>query len=371
LMSATLSEDIDTLKSLILHNPVSLNLKESRLALTDQLTQYHVMSEDDNDKYLLIYALMKLKLIRGKSILFVNSIDKCYRLKLFLEQFSIFPTVLNSELPLNSRCHVVEQFNQGLYDYIIATDESYMLSTQETKVDKATKSQKKAAKQKKKKMNDSKEYGVSRGIDFENVKNVINFDFPQTVDSYIHRVGRTARGDKTGTALSLVLPEEAELLQEAQSQLSACVEDSNEASEPLKPYHFKMEEIDGLRYRCKDAIRSVTKSSIRDARLKEIRIEILKSEKLKSYFEENPNDLNVLRHDTALRPRKIQRHMKNVPSYLIPATIREMYTGQPVARPDRNQKAPSHNCKKKKSSANLKRRKQMDDPLRNVKRAAR
>ena len=60
----------------------------------------------------------------------------------------------------------------------------------------------------------------------------------------------------------------------------------------------------------------MTKSSIRDARLKEIRIEILKSEKLKSYFEENPNDLNVLRHDTALRPRKIQRHMKNVPSYL-------------------------------------------------------
>ena len=56
------------------------------------------------DKFLLTYVILKLKLIKGKCILFVNDVDRCYRLKLFLEQFSIKSCVLNSELPLNSRC---------------------------------------------------------------------------------------------------------------------------------------------------------------------------------------------------------------------------------------------------------------------------
>jgi ATP-dependent RNA helicase DDX56/DBP9 len=68
--------------------------------------------------------VLKLKLVRGKCILFVNDLERCYRLKLFLEQFMIKSCVLNSELPLNSRYHIVQEFNKGVYDYIIATDES-------------------------------------------------------------------------------------------------------------------------------------------------------------------------------------------------------------------------------------------------------
>ena len=80
-----------------------------------------------------------------------------------------------------------------------------------------------------------------------------------------------------------------------------------------------MSAIDGLRYRVRDAIKGITKHSIRDARRKEIRIEILNSELLKQHFEENPRDAEVLRHDAGLaNPRRIKTHLKHVPDYLVP-----------------------------------------------------
>ena len=105
-----------------------------------QLIHFH--SSTEVDKFLLLYVILKLKLVKGKCIIFVNDVERCYRVKLFLEQFSIKSCVLNSELPLNSRygsqlspCiyrlltwlsryHVVQEFNKGVYDYIIASDES-------------------------------------------------------------------------------------------------------------------------------------------------------------------------------------------------------------------------------------------------------
>ena len=46
-----------------------------------------------------------------------------FRLKLFLEEFGVKSVVLNSDLPVASRCHTVNQFNRGMYDYLLATDE--------------------------------------------------------------------------------------------------------------------------------------------------------------------------------------------------------------------------------------------------------
>ncbi|XP_026211298.1 probable ATP-dependent RNA helicase DDX56 [Anabas testudineus] len=314
LMSATFTEDVQALKELLLHNPVILKLQGSQLPDSTQLQQYSIKCEEE-DKFLLIYTLLKLRLVQGKTLLFVGTMDRCYRLKLFLEQFGIPACVLNSELPVHSRCHIITQFNQGFYDYIIATDEQSL-------ADPTAAPQTTAGKGKKKKTIEiektkDKEYGVSRGVDFQHVANVVNFDFPTTVESYIHRVGRTARADNPGTALSFISHTELSLLSEVEEALT-----TDQADSVLKPYQFKMEEIEGFRYRCRDAMRSVTKQAVREARLKEIKQELLNSEKLKTYFEDNPRDLQLLRHDKDLHPAVIKPHLKNVPEYLIPDTLR-------------------------------------------------
>ncbi|XP_056427207.1 probable ATP-dependent RNA helicase DDX56 [Hyla sarda] len=317
LMSATFNEDVQALKELVLHNPVTLKLEESQLPDSSQLTQYHIQCEEE-DKFLLLYTLLKLCLIRGKTIIFVNEVERSYRLKLFLEQFSIPSCVLNSELPVHSRCHIIGQFNQGFYDYIIASDERALSQGGEKQKKQAGK--KKGAKKAKTEKGHDSEYGVSRGIDFQNVSTVLNFDFPLSVDSYIHRAGRTARANNPGVALTFVAHTELSLLKDIEEALGGgsseeCV---------LRPYRFRMEEVEGFRYRCRDAMRSVTKQAIKEARLKEIKEELLNSEKLKTYFEDNPRDFNLLRHDRPLHPAIVKPHLKNVPEYLIPPSLRSV-----------------------------------------------
>lgn len=170
-----------------------------------------------------------------------------------------------------------------------------------------------------------KEYNISRGIDFKNVNNVINFDFPMNTKSYIHRVGRTARGNRKGLALSLVekIEEDLLLLVEDELKESYNYKKNDEASfQVFKAFKFKMDEIEGFRYRARDVLRSITSVAIKEARLKEIKLELLNSEKLKSYFEENPREAQILRHDKQLNATRLDEHLRNVPEYIIPASLR-------------------------------------------------
>jgi len=82
-----------------------------------------------------------------------------------------------------------------------------------------------------------------------------------------------------------------------------------------------MKQVEAFRYRMDDALRSVTRSAIKEARIKELKTEIINSEKLKAHFEDNPHDLEYLRHDKPLHPTRVQTHMKHVPKYLLPRLV--------------------------------------------------
>ncbi|VDM27952.1 unnamed protein product [Hydatigera taeniaeformis] len=125
LMSATLDETTTSLRTFFkLNEWIRIELPDENILPSEsQLSQY-IISADEASKYAILISMIQLKLIRGRTIIFTNSIDRCYKLKLFLEEFGVKSVVLNSELPVASRCHTVHQFNRGLYDYLLATDES-------------------------------------------------------------------------------------------------------------------------------------------------------------------------------------------------------------------------------------------------------
>ena len=279
----------------------------------------------------------------------MGDIDRCYRLKLYLEQFGTKSCILNSELPVNSRIHVVEEFNKGVYDIIIASDEHEILGDEdepktleveeepksttadkpegEAEVAEVQPEAQQPSKKKRKTARKDKEYGVSRGIDFKNVACVLNFDLPTSSKSYTHRIGRTARAGQTGMALSFVVPAELfrkhkptsiDSAKDDEKVLAKIVKHQAKRNKEVKPYNFDMKQVEAFRYRMGDALRAVTKIAIREARTRELRQELMKSEKLKRHFEENPGDLHHLRHDGELRPARVQSHLKHVPEYLLP-----------------------------------------------------
>ena len=351
----------------------------------------------EDEKFLLTYIIFKLQLIKGKCIIFVANVDRSYRLKLFFQQFGIRSCVLNSELPVNSRIHVVEEFNKNVYDIIIASDENEVLGDEDIVTDGAPTSEDVPAshgkaekgagddsetrpKKRRKASKRDKEYGVSRGIDFRNVASIINFDLPVSAKSYSHRAGRTARAGQTGMVLSFIIPKSlyrkhipttVETAENDEKVLARIVKQQAKRGKEVMPYNFDMKQVEAFRYRMNDALRAVTKVAIREARTRELRQELLKSEALKRHFEENPAEMHhLVRHDGELRAARSNPHLKNVPDYLLPDEGKKGLTTAeigfvPLRKMDGKSRRSKHSGKGKGKAFKVGRQKA--DPLRTFK----
>jgi ATP-dependent RNA helicase DDX56/DBP9 len=136
---------------------------------------------------------------------------------------------------------------------------------------------------------------VSRGIDFHFVSNVVNFDFPATTDLYIHRVGRTARGFNRGTALSFIAPHERDAYEVVRDEINAQLGENT-----IAPYEVRRSDFDGFFLRTREVLSAITKTVIREARLAEIKRELLSSKRLDAYFAKNPREKAALENDKRL-----------------------------------------------------------------------
>ncbi|KAG2453496.1 hypothetical protein HYH02_001716 [Chlamydomonas schloesseri] len=420
LMSATSSDDVERLQKLVLHNPITLNLAAAgagagaggdkageeggedeqaggaaerdggSLASGSGISadiQHFYIECPRPDKLLHVMALLRLGLCRKKVLLFVNSVDEGVRLRLFLEAFGVRPALLNAELPLNSRSHILSSFNRGLFDFLIATDDVYAPSHDRGEAAAAAAaaaggkkagarlgkdgSGKRGAKGGDGARKDA-EFGVTRGIDFKGVRTVINYDPPSSLQGYVHRVGRTGRAGESGTAISLFTPQHEQLkfhmqLEEAleaaaearrrragaaagvrEPGFRADGEDDDDDEEEdagagasgagsddegtggkggkkdaaLRPYgRLSQAQVEALRYRGEDVARGITKAVIKEARAKELKNELLNSERLKEYFEDHAAEKVLLRHDKPLAAAPAAPHLKHMPAYLKDPTL--------------------------------------------------
>lgn len=164
LFSATMPPKIKKLASQILHNPVSIELAVSKPA--DKIIQTAYICHE-NQKLGILLDLFKSS-TSTKVIVFSSSKQKVKDITKALQQRRLRVGAMHSDLAQQERDDVMYKFKTEQIDILVATDI------------------------------------VARGIDIDDVSVVINYDVPHDAEDYIHRIGRTARANRDGCAITLV-----------------------------------------------------------------------------------------------------------------------------------------------------------------------
>lgn len=160
-----------------------------------------------------------------------------------------------------------------------------------------------------------------RGVDFKGVKTVINYQPPPCVATYTHRVGRTGRAGHSGIAVTLLSAADQDIHAALDAHLvstaAASAATITPASLGLQPLpRLTAASVEALRYRAEDVARGITKLAVKEARARDLRQQLLNSERLAEHFASNPSELQLLQHTAPLRAAQTQGHLKHIPGYL-------------------------------------------------------
>tara|TARA_B110000008_G_scaffold28922_1_gene25929 strand:- start:124 stop:1332 length:1209 start_codon:yes stop_codon:yes gene_type:complete len=166
LFSATMPPKIRKLANTLLKDPKSISLAISKPA--EGLTQNAYMV-NDNQKVKLVREILKL---RGKDLshvlIFASSIKNVKEIKQTLNKSGMRASEMHSGLDQQQREQTIRDFKNKKIRILVATDI------------------------------------LSRGIDIKGIEIVINYEVPHDAEDYVHRIGRTARADRTGEAITLI-----------------------------------------------------------------------------------------------------------------------------------------------------------------------
>jgi ATP-dependent RNA helicase RhlE len=185
LFSATMTAEVMRVAGDTLHDPVHIDVSPPSKPI-DKIAQsiYPVGGQQKMD--LLVRLISDHRLERV--LVFTRTKHRADRVAKVLERSGISGAAIHGNRSQSQRQQALDGFKRGRHRVLVATDI------------------------------------VARGIDVDSITHVINFDLPNVPEDYVHRIGRTARAGKSGTAISLFAPEEHEQLRDIEKKIGAVIE---------------------------------------------------------------------------------------------------------------------------------------------------
>jgi superfamily II DNA/RNA helicase len=173
LFSATFSDAIRELAGRLLREPLSIDASPRNT--TAQRIRHSLIPVDKKRKTELFLHLLRTRQWR-QALVFVKTRQGVDELVVKLAKHGIAADSIHGDKPQAARLRALERFKAGEVAYLVATDVA------------------------------------ARGLDIEDLPQVVNFDLPKVAEDYVHRTGRTGRAGASGEAVSLVAADEVDLL---------------------------------------------------------------------------------------------------------------------------------------------------------------
>jgi len=184
LFSATTSSDVVKLAEQVMRDPRFIQIGRAGGPARTIAHVAHVMPMREKVDWLTDF----LRRQRDPSLVFVRTKRGADKLASSLIAKGVRCAALHADRTQKDRSAAVEGFKSGRYTALIATDIA------------------------------------ARGLDIDGIAQVINYDVPFSADSYVHRVGRTGRAESTGTAITLVSPDELPTLQAIERSIAIAID---------------------------------------------------------------------------------------------------------------------------------------------------
>ncbi|OBT71342.1 hypothetical protein VF21_09756 [Pseudogymnoascus sp. 05NY08] len=215
LFSATMTSSVDKLIRVGLNRPVRLMVDAQRSTVTTLVQEFVRLRPGREDKRMGYLLYLCQKVFHNKVIVFFRQKKEAHRARVIFGLSGMKAAELHGSLSQEQRIASVEAFRDGKVSYLLATDLA------------------------------------SRGLDIKGVDTVINYEAPQSLEIYLHRVGRTARAGRSGRACTLAAEPDRKVVKSAVkmarsqgAKIASRVIESNDADEFAAKVDGMAEEIE-------------------------------------------------------------------------------------------------------------------------------